>query len=130
MTRTAVAFDGESLAQGVNMAGRQIGTAVVAAVYGTVHYMVVAGEIAKGAGWRNLPGPVLEAFDLSFICSVVIVVGFLVPKILTLNIAISKALLTGWSWCGILANSGLDRVRIAMILVAERTASWLRQGRS
>ena len=109
------------------MANRQIGTAAAAAVYGTAHYVVVAGEIAKSAGWGNLPVPMLKVFELCFLCSVVIILGFLVPKILRLNIAISDGLLVGLTWCNDLANRSLDGMRRAMILAAERTASWLRK---
>lgn len=108
------------------MATRQIGIAVAAAIYGTVHYVVVAGELAKGAGWTDLPGPILKVFDLGFLCLAVIVACFLIPKLLRLNIAVSRALLAGLSWCGELANRSLNAVRHVLIIAVERLASWLR----
>lgn len=108
------------------MTGRQIGTVVAAAVYGTLHYTAVVGELVRKAGWTNLPDLVQQGFELAFTCSVVIVLGFLVPKILRANIVISTGVLAGLAWCGNLADRVLEEIRLALIFAAERTASWLR----
>lgn len=117
---------GNALARRVDMAGRQMGTAVAAAIYGIVHYAVVAGELVRGAGWRDLPYSMQKVLELCFLCSLVIVLGFLVPKILRFNIAVSKGILAGLNWCGGRANILLEGIRRALIAAAEKTAASLR----
>ena len=108
------------------MATRQAGTALVAATYSVAHYVVVAGDVVKKLGLGSPPYPV-EVFEQAcFCCSVFFLVGYILPKLLALNISASLALLGLLKWMGEVANLGIDQCRQIAIFAVESLAIWLR----
>lgn len=108
------------------MAIRQLGPALAGTIFGAMHYILMAGEVADGAGVKKLPAPFAAVLTFSLICSVLIMVGFMIPRILRLNIALSTALLKGCDLCGRSIDRAIDKLRRGLIATMEGIASWLR----
>ena|ERR1700761_4672886 len=112
--------------EGGGMATRQAGAALAAAVYSSMHYIVVTGEVLKGFGWQSPPYPVRAVFEICFLSSILFLLHYLLPKLLRFNIFISAMLLKFLSWLDEAANWGAEHCRQLAIEAAESVVGWLR----